>query len=403
VDTSDWNDPVAREFARQDLSTLTRNARAGGMAIDAVIDEAIASRRIVGAVVVAARDGEIVYRRAAAYADRESRRPMREDEVFRLASMTKAIVAVATLALADRGKLALDDPVTRWLPQFRPTLADGREPVITLRHLLTHTAGLGYGFTEAADGPYQQAGVSDGLDDAGLTIEENLRRIASVPLLFEPGTRWHYSIATDVLGAALARVTGAPLPALVRDLVTAPLGMSSVAFVAAAGAQLATPYADATPEPVRMPAALRLPFFFGGPISYAPARAFDPEAYVSGGVGLLGTAGDYLRFLEAIRTGGGGILRPETAAALTRNAIGDLSSAPGSGFGLGVQVLNDPRAAESALHAGSWNWGGVYGTHFWVDPVAGLSFVAATNPAVAGMVGAFPAALQRAAQALIGD
>jgi len=112
---------------------------------------------------------------------------------------------------------------------------------------------------------------------------------------------------------------------------------------------------------------------------------------------MVGTARDYLRFLEAIRTGGAGVLRPETAAAMTRNAIGDLAPGPGFGFGLGVQVLQDPLAAASPLSPGAWNWGGVYGNHFWVDPTRALSFVALTNTAVAGMFGEFPSALQRAA------
>ena len=364
-------------------------------ALDRVIDDAITGRRIVGAVVIAARDGEIVYQRAAGYADRESRRPVRENEIFRLASMTKAIVSVAALALMDQGELQLEDPVTRWLPEFRPKLADGREPVITIRHLLTHTAGLGYGFLESLDGPYHRLRVSDGLDQSGVTLAENLRRIAAAPLLFEPGTNWHYSVAVDVLGAVLEQVTGSSLPQLVRSIVTAPLRMNSVEFAVPAHTVLATPYGDATPEPVGMTNPFQLSFL-GSAINYSPARAFDPDAFPSGGTGMVGTAGDYLRFLEAIRTDGAGVLRPQTAAAMTRNAIGDLGPGPGFGFGLGVQVLKDPAAAQTLLNAGAWNWGGVYGTHYWVDPAERISFVALTNTAVAGMFGAFPSALQRA-------
>jgi CubicO group peptidase (beta-lactamase class C family) len=366
---------------------------------DRVIDDALNQRRIVGAVVVAARHGELVYQRAAGYADRESQRSMRADELFRLASMTKAIVSMAALALSDAGKFGLDEPVTRWLPQFRPRLADGREPIITLRHLITHTAGLGYGFLQAADGPYHRLGVSDGLDASGLTLDENLRRIAAAPLLFEPGTQWHYSIATDVLGAVLERVAGSSLPRLVRDIVTAPLGLRSIEFAVPEHTVLATPYGDGSPQPIAMTPSFELPFF-GGAIRYSPNRAFDATAFASGGTGLVGNAQDYLRFLEAIRTGGGGVLHPQTAAAMTRNAIGDLASAPGLGWGLGVQVLKDPVSARSPLNAGAWNWGGVYGTHFWVDPKEHLSVVALTNTAVAGMIGAFPEALQRAAYSM---
>jgi CubicO group peptidase (beta-lactamase class C family) len=367
-------------------------------ALDAVMLDAVNSGYIVGATVIAAKDGEIVYRRAAGFADRETRRPMTENEVCRLASMTKPIVCVTALALIDDGRLGLEDPVTRWLPEFRPKLPDGREPVITVRHLLTHTAGLTYGFLEAEDGPYHRLGVSDGLDHPGLSLDENLRRIASAPLLFEPGTGWHYSVAIDVLGAVIERVSGMTLPDAVQRIVTGPLGMSSVRFVATADTVLATPYGDASPQPTRMtdPFSLR---FGQSAIVYSPARAFDATAFPSGGVGMVGTAEDYLRFAEAIRTGGAGIIRPQTVVAMTSNAIGDLpvgAAGPGFGWGLGVAVLRDPAAAKSPVNAGAWNWSGVYGTNFWVDPAAGISVVALTNTAVAGMTGNFPIALRRA-------
>lgn len=367
-------------------------------ALDTVIHDAVNRGRIVGATVVVAKDGNVVYQRAAGFADRESRRPMSEGEIFRLASMTKPIVGVTALALADRGLLHLADPVTRWLPDFRPRLADGREPVITVRHLLTHTAGLTYGFLETPDGAYHRLGISDGLDTSGLTLEENLQRIASAPLLFEPGRGWHYSVATDVLGAIVERITGSTLAKAVRALVTGPLGLSSMEFVASPGTVLATPYGDAMPRPVRMsdPFSLR---FGASAIVYSPSRAFDASAFPSGGVGMVGTAIDYLRFAEAMRAGGGGILRPETAATMTTNAIGDLpvtAAGPGYGWGLGVAVLKNPAAANSPANVGTWHWSGVYGTTFWVDPVAKISVIALTNTAVAGMAGDFPMALRHA-------
>ncbi|NWA06009.1 serine hydrolase domain-containing protein [Pseudomonas gingeri] len=368
-------------------------------AMDAVILDAVNRGRIVGATVIAAKDGEIVYQRAAGFADREQRRPMQEEEVYRLASMTKPIVGVTALALVDQGRLGLDDPLTRWLPDFRPKLADGREPLITVRHLLTHTAGLSYGFLEAPDGPYHRLGVSDGLDVRGLTLAENLRRIASAPLLFEPGTAWHYSVAIDVLGAVIERVTSMTLPEAVEQIVTTPLGIASLRFVAAPGTVLATPYGDALPRPEAMGEPFSLPFGPGA-IVYSPSRAFDAGAFASGGVGMVGTARDYLRFVEAIRTGGAGIIRPQTMAAMTGNTIGDLpvaAAGPGFGWGLGVAVLKDPLAAKLPLNAGSWNWAGVYGTNFWVDPVQRLSVVTLTNTAVAGMSGDFPTALRHAA------
>jgi CubicO group peptidase (beta-lactamase class C family) len=176
------------------------------------------------------------------------------------------------------------------------------------------------------------------------------------------------------------------------------LRLTNVEFVASRSTVLATPYGDASPELVCMTELFKLPFA-GSAIVYAPARAYDPKALPSGGVGILGAARDYLRFVEAIRKGAAGVIRPETAAAMTRNAVGDLvvgAAGPGFGWGHGVAILKNPAAAKPPLNAGAWSWAGVYGTHFWVDPAANLSVVALTNSAVAGIMRAFPLALRRA-------
>ncbi|TCL04634.1 serine hydrolase domain-containing protein [Sodalis ligni] len=383
--------------ADSSLNGTWRAARA----FETALMESVFSGHIVGATAVVAQAGQVVFQKAFGFADREAGQAMRVDSLYRLASMTKPIVCVTALALAERELLQLDAPITRWLPDFQPRLADGSTPTITLRHLLTHTSGLGYGFLEEPDGPYHRLGVSDGMDGSGLTLAENVRRIAQAPLLFAPGTAWHYSVAIDVLGAVIEQATGRPLADAVREVVTAPLGMDSVRFVAPEGASLVTAYGDATPEPVKMsdPFALK---FGKSAIAYSPGRAFDPNAFPSGGTGMVGTALDYLRFAEAMRTGGGGVIKPETVAAMTRNAVGDFAidaAGPGYGWGLGVAILKNPKAAKLPLSAGSWNWSGVYGTHFWVDPASQLSVVVLTNTAVAGMTGAFALATRNAAYA----
>jgi CubicO group peptidase (beta-lactamase class C family) len=353
-----------------------------GKRVDAVIDKAIAEQQLVGAVVVIARDGKVVYSRAAGLADRESKLPVREDTQFRLASMTKPIASVAALALIERGKLALDEPITKYLPDFRPKLADGREPVITVRQLVTHTSGLTYKFLEPADGPYHKAEVSDGLAEPGLAAAENLRRLASVPLLHEPGTAWNYSLSIDVLGEVVARAGGDPLPRVVEQLVTGPLEMKDTMFVVTDRARLAWPYASAKP-PIRMTEPYDLSMQ-GSSVRFSPARIFDPASFPSGGAGLAGTARDYLRFLEALRTGGAPILSPETARSISENQIGDLPGSflgPGTRFGFGVGVIVDPAAAKSPRGRGSFGWGGVYGTGSWVDPEARMSVVILTNVA----------------------
>jgi CubicO group peptidase (beta-lactamase class C family) len=349
--------------------------------LDGAID-AWASKDGVGAVVMIARDGKLVYQHAAGFADREAKVAMRTDTQFRLASMTKPIVSAAALALVDQRVLSLDDPVTRWLPQFRPKLADGREPVITVRHLITHTSGLGYSFLEENDGPLHKAGVSDGLAEPGRAMDENLARLASVPLLYEPGTKWRYSLATDVLGAVIAKAGGAALPEVVRRLITQPLGMTDTAFAVTDRERLAWPYAaDKDKRIVRMTDTYDRTGGSGRTVRFSPARIFDTRSFPSGGAGLAGTARDYLVFCEALRSGGANILRPDTVRAMTENQVGTLTGDPGEGFGYGVGVVVDPVAAKSARGKGTYTWAGIYGTSFWIDPEARLSVVILTNVA----------------------
>lgn len=372
-----------------------------GPRIDRVVDTAIAEGRIAGAVILVAEDGRLVHRRAAGHLDREAGLPMREDAIFRFASVSKPFVAAAALALVDDGVLDPDAPITRHLPGFRPATSDGDRPVITLRQLLSHTAGLDYGFFQPADGPYARAGISDGLDDRpGLTLAENLRRLALVPLRNRPGAAWRYSLAIDVAGGLIEAATGRPLPDVVREKVTAPLGLEDTGFTVADTTRLAVAYMDG-PEggvPRRMAAAEAVPFG-GSAVHYAPGRILDPNAWPSGGAGMAGTAADVLALLEAIRTGGGGVLSPGMAAAFARPATGDLPldvTGPGWAFGLGAAVLTDPALAGSPQSPGTWAWGGAYGHSWFVDPVRKLTVVAMTNTALAGMTGAFPDALRDA-------
>lgn len=361
--------------------------------IDGVVRQALDGRRLVGSVVLVARDGELVYRRAAGFADRESRRPMAVDTVFRLASVSKPIVSAAALVLVARGKIGLDESVDRWLPHFRPRLADGRVPPITIRQLLSHTAGLGYRFLEAdGDGPYARVGVSDGMDQAGIDLDQNLRRIASVPLLYEPGTGWGYSVATDVLGAVIERVHGAGLGEAVRQLVTGPLDMVDTDFVVRDARRVATAYVNDCPRPHRLREGEIVPVFDGTVgIRYNPARIFDPRAFPSGGAGMAGTAEDVMRLLEALRQRSGGLLPAELVAEMARDQTGgiELPGAPGFGFGLGFSVLRDPALAGSPESLGTWRWGGAYGHAWFVDPVKRLSVVALTNTLYEGMMGRF--------------
>ncbi|WP_370510960.1 MULTISPECIES: serine hydrolase domain-containing protein [Paenibacillus] len=360
--------------------------------IDRVIDRTLADKRLVGAVIKVMIDGELVYSRAAGFADREIGRLIREDALFRLASVTKPIVSTAALVLVAQGRLQLDDRVDRWLPEFQPRLQNGEFATLTIRHLMTHTAGLSYRFFQEEKGSYQSAGVSDGMDQPGITLEENLRRLASVPLLYTPGTEWKYSIATDVLGAVIAKVTETPLSEAVHSLVTKPLGMSDTGFIAVDRERLATSYANDTPEPRPLLEPDSIAFVEGtAGFLLAPSRAFDTTAYPSGGSGMVGSAGDFLQLLETLRKGGAPLLPESLVHDMTTNQIGDLPMAfwPGRGFGLGITVLKDPVAADTPESPGTWRMGGTYGHSWFVDPKQRLSVVAFTNTALEGMSGQF--------------
>lgn len=372
--------------------------------VDAAVDAALTQNRLVGAVVVVAHDGRIVHRRAAGFADREEGREMTPESIFRYSSLTKPIVSAAAMALIERGTIGLDDPMARWLPEFRPGLKYGGQPAITIRQLLTHTAGFTYGMFQPPDGPYHRAGISDGVAEPGLSMAEELARLASVPLAYEPGKRWGYSLALDVLGEVLARASGEPLPALVERLITGPLEMADTGFGVRDMRRLVTPYADGSP-PRRMKDPDVVPFGEGAGIRYSPSRIFNPGSFASGGAGMAGTATDFLRFLEAVRLGGGKVLSKESARLMMSNQIGplriDVEATPSWGFGFGGAVLLDPSLAGVSQAAGTWKWGGVYGHHWYVDPDNRLTVVSLSNTAVEGMVGPFVTNLMNAVYAAI--
>lgn len=356
--------------------------------LDAAIDAALAEKRIVGAVVVVARRGEIVYRRAAGLADRETATPVREDTIFRLASVTKPFVAAAAMRLIEQGVAAPDQPIVDLLPDFRPRLPDGSTPEITVHQLLTHTAGLSYRFLEPPDSAYHALNVSDGLDQPGLSMAEKLKRLAAAPLAYPPGRRWRYSLAMDVLGAALEKAANEPLPEIVARTVTGPLNMTDTAYRVVDAARLATPYADGTPEPVRIVDGATAPLW-KGEVRFDPSRIFNEASFPSGGGGMAGTAGDVMTFLEAMRRDGAPILKPETAALMRKVHVAPRPqiNGPGWGFGYGWALLVDPVAADTPQGVGTMQWGGAYGHNWFIDPENDLCVVALTNTAFEGMVG----------------
>ena len=374
-------------------------------AVDAVIDQALLGSRLVGAVILIAHRGQEVYRRAAGYADREIQRAMSIDALFQLGSVSKPLVSAAVMVLVAQGRLNLDNPATRWLPEFRPKLADGRQPTITLRQLMTHTAGLDYEFFQPPHGSYVLGGVSDGRDENPISLRENIRRLASVPLLYEPGTAWKYSIATDVLAAVIEQVTQLPLPDAIGSLVTRPLGLIDTTFRAVDPQRLTAAYANDAAQPRRLGDIDLLPFPEGtAGFKISTGGALDAQAYPSGGAGMVGSAPDFLKFLEALRQGDRALLPMALVRQLSANQIGELpvDRWPGRGFGLGFTVLRNAWLAQTPESPGTWRMGGTEGHSWFVDPARQLSVVAFTNTALEGAPAPFVDALCRAVYSVDG-
>ena len=347
--------------------------------LDAAIAAALGSR-IVGCVVLVRRGGDLIHMRAAGFADREAGRKMRADAIFRLASVTKPIVAAAALRMHDLGLLGLDDPVAKYLPDFRPASPDGTVSDISIRQLLSHSSGLTYG----GGGDYAR-----GLSGPLISLAENMARLAGEPLVFAPGKGWEYGMSIDVLGGVIAAINGSDLAAVVARYVTGPLGMADTAFGVGDPARLAVPYADATP-PRLMGEPEGVVDSSGGITVFSPGRILEPAAPQSGGAGMAGTAADVMALLEGLRAGG--LFTSATRAAAFANQIGDLERGPrdaGKRFGFLGAVVVDPVAAGTALPAGAVDWGGAWGHNWVIDRASQTSIVTCTNTAFEGCNGAF--------------
>lgn len=388
------------------LEAATRSAASAGSAqqpflemigmLDDAIDSALLDERIVGCVALVSEAGRIVFKRAAGFADREAGSPMQIDTPFRLASLTKPFTTMAALKLIEAGLLSADDPVDKWLPEFASRNANEGAASITVAHLMSHTAGLDYGFQQERNGVYAGSGISDGLDEADLSLTDNITRIASIPLGNAPGAVWRYSVATDVLGGVVEAVASRPLPKAIADLVNVPLGLTA-SFLAAPD-ELATPYYSDGTALVRMEETTEvpLPAYLGSAVRFDPSRIGRTNAFPSGGAGMAGTAHDMMRLLEAYRHGD--FLSSASRQDARQVRIGEeaMAQGPGWGFSWMGAVLVDTTAANSTLSPGTVSWGGVYG-HWWcVDYQRGRIAVLLTNAAYEGMIGLLPKDVARA-------
>ena len=339
------------------------------------LQEYIDAGRIAGAVSLVARDGRVVRHEAQGWRHKGAGLPMTKDTIFEMASMTKPIVSAALMMLFEEGRFLLDDPIANWLPEYAghtvrlpgylgaPPVAAARP--VTVRHVLTHTSGLtmnpaNRGLSQAARDRATNHGR--GFE----TLREHVRAAAVIPGYFHPGDRWLYGDSTNYVAALVEVISGQPLDAFLRERIFAPLGMRDTHYFVPRAkvervAAIYRPAADGTVELARAP------------------QFVEPTRYFPGVAGLKSTAADYYRFAQMLANGGeldgARLLGRMTVNSMITNQIGALPvdvRGPGYGFGLGFGVLTNPARAIDALSAGSYTWGGAYGTLYWADPVEDL-------------------------------
>jgi CubicO group peptidase (beta-lactamase class C family) len=356
------------------------------------------SGRLPGCLTAVMRRGELALLQCEGMADGDSARAVREDTVFRIYSMTKPIVTAAAMSLFEEGAFQLDDPVVRFLPEFTdtPVWVEGEgeymrtEPCaspLLIWHLMTHTAGLVYGQRNTS--PVGALCRTEGIDFSSRnsgTLADTVRALAKVPLRWQPGTRWEYSVATDVLGRLVEVIAGKPLDRVLAERIFAPLDMNDTGFELKAGQleRFASLY-NANEGGMTL-------------LERADEHASHarPVTLFSGGGGLVSTVGDYLRFAEAMRRGGElagqRILGRRTVELMMMNHLpgnADMAamgtpvhsetSYEGIGFGLGFSVVLDVATAKAACSVGEAAWGGAASTAFWIDPVEDLVVVFMTQ------------------------
>ncbi|KAF0175203.1 MAG: beta-lactamase [Alphaproteobacteria bacterium] len=355
--------------------------------IDAFFAEKyLAPGKLPCTLTMVARGGEVAHLGVQGFADVERKEKITEDTVFRIYSMTKPITSAAFMMLVEEGKVALDDPVHRFIPAWRElgvfdagfvgafkTHRPSR-PMLMV-DLLRHTSGLTYGFQNRTnvDAAYRKKGIGE-LPHKG-TLDVMIEELANIPLEFSPGDAWNYSVSTDVLGYLVEKISGKPFPQFLKERIFDPLGMVDTAFEVAPGAaeRFASCYM-ASPT--------------GGILKQDDARNSEylkPPLFVSGGGGLVSTAGDYLKFCRMFLNGGelGGkhLLGRKTIELMTMNHLPggkyltDLSKSlfsevayDGVGFGLGFAVTADPAKTLLPGSVGEYSWGGAASTYFWIDP-----------------------------------
>jgi CubicO group peptidase (beta-lactamase class C family) len=365
--------PEAVGFSRDRLDRLTE-------AMQAYVDNG----QLSGSVVLVARHGKVAYFHSFGQRDMEANSPMPDDAIFRIASQTKALVSTGILMLQEEGKLLIGDPVSKYLPEFAHTkvavakqgggydVVDAVRPM-TIRQLLTHTSGSSYGRGPAAD-KWQAAGIQDWyFAHRDEPIRETIARLAELPFDAQPGEKYIYGYNTDILGAIIEVAGGQPLDVFLETRIFEPLKMQDTDFYLPTDKRdrLAAVYSARDGKIVRAPTE--------GTMQSQGQYVDGPRKSFSGGAGLLSTATDYARFLQAMLNGGelGGarILSRKTVELMTIDHLQGLEFRPGEGFGLGFSVVKDVGERGVPGSVGEFGWGGAYHSTYWVDPVEDMVVV----------------------------
>jgi CubicO group peptidase (beta-lactamase class C family) len=358
--------------------------------IPALLKEAVEKKQIAGGVALIARRGKVVQVSTAGFQDIENKTAMTDATIFRLASMSKPITSVAVMQLVEDGKLKVTDTLAQYVPEFKNMKVavpspDGKsfetvkaERAITIQDLLTHSSGITYRIMSKphVGKLYEEADVCDGLVESPVSLADNVRKIAKLPLVCQPGSAWEYGLNTDVLGHVVEVVSGKSLEEFLRERVFTPLKMNDTSFNLAKDkhGRLASLYAtkeDKSLRKVGEKAEKSGPFVYSATV---PLHA--DNKYFSGGAGLVATAGDYFRFGQMMLNGGelngARVLKAETVATMTKNQLGKIRIMfPGNdimGYGFGILSEEGKKGQNDPAGVGTYAWGGAYGTYFWVDP-----------------------------------
>jgi CubicO group peptidase (beta-lactamase class C family) len=349
--------------------------------ISGIVQHDINDNRIAGAVTLIIRHGKIAYFKGQGMMDREAAKSMPPDAMFRICSMTKPITSVAVMMLYEEGKFLLEDPVSKYLPEFKnpkvlvKPAKGGRYTIpakdeITIRDLLRHTSGLTYNWDEDLGPMYEKANVASGLLPYNGTIADSVRNLAALPLLFNPGERFEYSLSVDVLGRLVEVVSGKPLDEFLRTRIFEPLGMKDTYFYPPDNkvGRLATAYTFYPEKGLnRFP---DTPIREGSFVYSADYPIRGPKKLFSGGAGLVSTAMDYARFCQMMldegKVGNTRLLSRKSVELMTHDQLGKIG--PDQAFGLGFGIDGTKTPLKELGTPGEYNWGGFFYTAFSIDP-----------------------------------